>query len=160
MKSDGLKRPYDVAQSALNALKDGSFETLLMAVPPARVESVRERWGPGTERYDELFGADSWQQRSVQNWTGEILGVRVKRNVQALVKYGETVEDGVTKHLCVSLLNIDGDGNWYFKDLDARPDESFLDYGDVVEPDFVSPQPPAAPPALQGTDSLPKLNTK
>tara|TARA_B100000674_G_C37862954_1_gene925743 strand:- start:27 stop:800 length:774 start_codon:yes stop_codon:yes gene_type:complete len=141
--SPRLKRPYNVANDALEALKNGDFESLLLLVPPAALESVRERWGKGTERHIDLFGPQGWQQQSLQEWTGELLSVRVKRNVQALVKYGETIEDGVTKHLCVSLLNIDGDGNWYFKDLDARPDESFLDYGEAVGVDFVSPPLPA-----------------
>ena len=139
-----LKKPKEVAMRALKALKNSDFESLLVLVPQDRIDSVRERWGPGTERYAELFGDGGWQQSSVQEWTGEILSLRVKRNVQALVKYGEWFDEGVTKHLCVSLLNLHGDGTWYFKDLDARPDDAFVDYGDEVDLEFVSPPPPPA----------------
>jgi hypothetical protein len=135
-----MRRPSAVAMAALKALQHGSFEALLTLTPPSRLEGVRKRWGPGTLRHEELFGEDGWQQRTIQSWKGELLEVRVKRGLQVLVKYGEIVDEGVKKHLCVSLLNIDRDGHWYFKNLDARPNEEYSEYGEVVAVDYVLPQ--------------------
>jgi hypothetical protein len=145
LKVTDMRRPVAVASAALKALQEGSFEAILTLTPPSRLEGVRKRWGPGTPRYDELFGEDGWQQRTIQSWTGQLLEIRVKRGLQALVKYGEMMDEGVKKHLCVSLLNIEQDGRWYFKNLDARPSEEYSDYGEVVASDYVLPSPDTKP---------------
>lgn len=144
------RRPYSVALAALQALKEQDFEGLLSLVPPSRVDRVRERWGPGTPRYMALFGAEGWQQQSLEDWDGLLIEVRQRRGMQVLAKYGVIMDGGTLKHVVVSLLNYKGDGRWFFKDLDARMDLDFNSYGAVVEEAFELPLPPVG---SQGTQA-------
>ena len=125
------RKPRSVAGAALRAIKGRDTEGLIALVQEDWMPKARTVWNPDTVNEHRFFKPGTWEQRVTDAWDGKIIDVR-RRGRVALVKFAEGTESGEVVHYCVSLLEFSGE--WFFKDLDNRPDSDFLRYQRWVKP--------------------------
>lgn len=120
--------PRQQTQQILKLFKAKDIRGLLALGGQTPPEEVLESFAPGTERYDSLFGADSWRWQAVSEWNGQLPNLYyMKGRTPSNADDADTVhvEFGRTASEVFVATFRRADGGWTFDDLHS-PDASDL----------------------------------